>query len=547
MAKPGQVTNKSFAEQIEALTEEIRLSIESEVTGFKTSVKDTEERKQKAHKDFGYFFTTYFPHYATHEASIAQSELIEELQFVADSPDGESSVNAEPRGEGKSTIGSMAFVIWCVLTDRKKFPIIVMDTYEQAALQLAGIKVEFEENPRLRMDYGKACRPGRVWRENVILTPKNAKIQALGAGQKVRGRKHGKHRPDLFILDDLENDENVVSPEQRNKLERWVDRAVMQAGEPDGSSDVIYFGTVLHYDAVLNRKLNNPMWRSKRHQSIICWPDDTSLWDEWEELYRNEGQKLAKSFYLRNKKAMEKGAVVSWPAARPLYQLMFIRARDGHESFDAEHQNDPVSLGSRTFPTIVFWVNEISDWIYLGACDPSLGKTGKGRDPSAILVGGWDRLNGVLDVVEASIIKRVPSLIIADIIKYQKIYDCARWGFEVVQFQEYMRQQLIAESIKACAPVAASPITQSTDKNLRIEGIEPFVSNGNIRIHPRLKTLDSQMKHHPKADHDDGPDALEMLWRVATTMNSLSDGGIATTPRRGGVRYAGHADYSGNY
>ena len=39
--------------------------------------------------------------------------------------------------------------------------------------------------------------------------------------------------------------------------------------------------------------------------------------------------------------------------------------------------------------------------------------------------------------------------------------------------------------------------------------------NGLILLHSSQATLISQLRHFPKADHDDGPDALEMLWRNA--------------------------------
>ncbi|MGI0444843.1 hypothetical protein [Pseudomonas aeruginosa] len=51
-----------------------------------------------------------------------------------------------------------------------------------------------------------------------------------------------------MIGDDLENDENVRSPEQRDKLENWLekDRAVL--GSADDTMDVIVIiGTILHY------------------------------------------------------------------------------------------------------------------------------------------------------------------------------------------------------------------------------------------------------------------------------------------------------------
>ncbi|WP_207649701.1 hypothetical protein, partial [Desulfosporosinus metallidurans] len=43
-----------------------------------------------------------------------------------------------------------------------------------------------------------------------------------------------------------------------------------------------------------------------------------------------------------------------------------------------------------------------------------------------------------------------------------------------------------------------------------------YFAQGRIRLHPSQSTLVEQLRHFPKADHDDGPDALEMLWQAAT-------------------------------
>lgn len=66
---------------------------------------------------------------------------------------------------------------------------------------------------------------------SVILLSNGCKIEALGAGKKIRGRRHKQWRPDLILCDDLENDENVNTPEQRRKLRNWFYKAVSKAGD----------------------------------------------------------------------------------------------------------------------------------------------------------------------------------------------------------------------------------------------------------------------------------------------------------------------------
>lgn len=118
------------------------------------------------------------------------------------------------------------------------------------------------------MDFPAETGRGRVWNVGTILTAQNVKLQALGAGKRMRGLRHGPYRPDLVILDDLENDENVAKPEQRDKLQDWLQKTVLNLGAADGSMDVVYVGTILHYDSVLARTLDKPTWQTKRFRSI---------------------------------------------------------------------------------------------------------------------------------------------------------------------------------------------------------------------------------------------------------------------------------------
>ncbi|EFA27901.1 conserved hypothetical protein, partial [Haemophilus influenzae HK1212] len=82
-------------------------------------------------------------------------------------------------------------------------------------------------------------------------------------------------------------------------------------------------------------------------------------------------------------------------------------------------------------------------------------------------------------------------------------------------FQEFLKDELVKRSAQRGIPVPATATKPNTDKMLRIESLQPHMVNGLILLHSSQATLISQLRHFPKADHDDGPDALEMLWRNA--------------------------------
>lgn len=528
MAK--KLDRKAFRQQLAEYIASLRQTIETECLDFDVDPAACAERKRCTEdpaNGYDFFVSTYFPHYIRHASrSQLHNYLFERLPQIVASPEGENDAIAAPRGEAKSTLVSQLFTLWCIIRGIKHYPVIIMDSIDQAYPMLEAIKAELLYNPRLRHDFPDVCVQGRVWQMGTIVTANNIKVTVAGSGKKLRGLRHGPYRPDLVILDDIENDENVQSPEQRDKLDNWLKKTVLPLGEAGGKTDVVYIGTILHYDSVLSRTLSNPMWRTARFKAVIRWPDNMKLWETWEAYIRNEEPETAALFYAANEATMLAGAIVSW-AARPLLTLMKIRVRDGHGTFDSEYQNDPVSGEDAIFAgekVIKFWTEEVREWVFFGACDPSLGKFGNNRrDPSAILVGGFNPYTGILDVVVADIRRRVPDKIIADIIEYQRKYHCLAWSFESVQFQEFLRQVLVDVSAKAGVPVPAVPVIPSTDKILRIESLQPHVLNGLIRLHVSQSTLLDQLRHFPKADHDDGPDALHMLWTLAVSRSRRTE------------------------
>nr|DAP47052.1 MAG TPA: Large Terminase [Caudoviricetes sp.] len=519
---------KEFIKTLAAMAADLRRTIEAEVEGFDASPAAVAERRRKVFdpvSGYEYFVQNYFPHYvrSPHKSQLHEY-LFKTLPALLRNPNNTLEADAAPRGEAKSTMVTQLFSLWCIVTGQKHYIVIVMDSIDQAYPMLEAIKAELEFNPRLKTDFPEACGQGRVWQSGTAVTANDVKIQVAGSGKKLRGLRHGPYRPDLVVLDDIENDEAVRNPDMRDKLEGWLKKTVLHLGGVGQKFDVVYIGTILHYDSVLNRTLNNPMWHSARFKAMLKWPDNMALWDEWETILRNNGkagEAMAQAFYEANEAEMTAGAQTSW-AARGVLDLMKIRARDGHAAFDSELQNDPVSGEDAVFANILnncfYKPSDIPpDAVRFGALDPSLGKAGASRDPSAILVGAFDRKTGILYVEVAQIKKRLPDLIIEDVIALQAKHKCKVWAVETVQFQEFLKTELVKRSAARGIPVPARAVKPITDKLLRIESLQPHIANGLIKFDANHTALLDQLRHFPKAAHDDGPDALHMLWMLATS------------------------------
>lgn len=531
---------RDFQQKMEALGEELRQTIELECEAFPVDLAASKARRERAVVDYQFFCRTYFPHYVpTDHFSLFQKFIFKRFPEIIDGPTDGREVHEAPRGEAKSTYETQLGSLWCIcranyLADllplaskkaRKWMIVITMNTLEQACEMLEAIKAELDSNPRLSTDFPKAFGQGRIWQATTVVTANGIKIRTGGTGKKMRGMKNGPHRPDLVFLDDLENDENVRDKDQRDKVESFVLKAIVGLAGPAGGMDIFWPGTSLHYDAAINRVSRKPGWRRKVFKSIMQWPDRMDLWEKWEGIYtsastsdedgaQEAAERDALAFYRANKAMMDAGAVVSWPEVRPLYRLMCMRATD-HDAFNQEQQNEAGNDDTAPFKNIQFWVDRRNDWLFFGSIDPSLGKKNKKRDPSAILVGGMNRNTMTLDVVEADIARRVPDLIISRAIELQAEYRCLAWGVETVQFQEFMYTELIKRSALAGIAFPGIPMPEDVEKELRIISLQPHVGNAKIRLHRSQTVMIEQLKFWPEADHDDGPDALEKLWKIA--------------------------------
>ena len=106
------------------------------------------------------------------------------------------------------------------------------------------IRQELETNPRILAEYGHL--EGDTWTNRLIRTKDGFELKIGGRGCQVRG-----FRPQLFIGDDLEDDEEVESDEQMEKTKRWLDSAVLNTLD-EIECRGFFIGTVLHPNCALS-------------------------------------------------------------------------------------------------------------------------------------------------------------------------------------------------------------------------------------------------------------------------------------------------------
>jgi hypothetical protein len=255
-----------------------------------------------------HFMRTYLPHYFQDEFAHFHYELIELL----DRRPGQDEVVvpvavAAPREFAKTTITSFGYVLHQVYLKQRRFVIIGSDTEDLASDLTGYLYLEMLYNERLKADYGEMVRDG--WAVDDFVTLNDVRLKARGRGQRLRGLKYRQYRPDLVILDDLENDKGVRNPRLVKDLLEWIKNTVYPAIDAQGSLFII--GTILARGSALAKIVRGEeepfnYWHRRLYRAIT--PEGESL----------------------------------WPARHPLSKLMQQKALMGSLAFNREKMNDPL-------------------------------------------------------------------------------------------------------------------------------------------------------------------------------------------------------------
>lgn len=430
-----------------------------------------------------------------------------------------------PRGAAKSTLGSLAYPLRAAIEGREAYIWITSDTRRQAVMHLENIKSELEDNPRLCAAYPAATGRGQVWRAGAIRLRNGVAIEAYGTGQRIRGNRRRAARPTLVIGDDLQNDQHIASATQREASRRWFHGTLLKAGTK--RTNFLHLATALHRETLGIELTTTPGWRWRVFRAIERWPDNMSLWEAWESIYADQQQPdsaaQARAFYLAHRAEMDAGAELLWPEEEDLYTLMCMRAEGGRGAFEREKQSTPIQPELCEWPENYFdetlWFERWPDalWIKVLALDPSKGRDDRRGDYSAYVLLGIDS-RGTL-FVEADLARRPTPQMVADGVAIYARFRPDAFGVESNQFQELLAADFDEEFRRqGLATGAVWTIDNRVNKLVRIRRLGPYLAARRLKFKadsPATALLVHQLRDFPLADHDDGPDALEMAIRLA--------------------------------
>jgi predicted phage terminase large subunit-like protein len=466
----------------------------------------------------------YLPHYYQQPPSGMHRWLAERFDAITTERGTKLNVIG-PRGGAKSTIGTLTYVLRAAVEGWEPYIWIVSDTHNQARCHLENLKLELADNAALAADYPQATGKGSTWRSVAIRLRNGVTIESFGTGQRLRGRRIGANRPTLIVCDDLQNDDHMRSSLARETSQQWFEGTLLKAGT--SQSNIVNLATALHRDALALKIDRTPGWTSRVFQAIRRWPDNMSLWHDWERIYcdleQPDPQTVARTYYERNQAAMDAGAELLWPEVEDLYTLMRMRVEGGRTAFEREKQGSPLSPDACEWPADYFdehiW---FEDWpgdlrLKVVALDPSKGRDARRGDFSAFVLLGIDTTGHLY--VDADLARRPTPEMVASGVELCRTFRPDAFGVESNQFQELLADEF-AEEFRQQGLVDVHPwsIDNRVNKGVRIRRLGPYLASRRLRFKhdsPGSRLLVEQLQEFPAADHDDGPDALEMAIRLA--------------------------------
>jgi hypothetical protein len=384
------------------------------------------------------------------------------------------------RGAGKSTIAEEYICLAACFQKFRNF-IIVGESATRACERLAAIKHELDFNEWLLFLFGNMHGP--VWNEDKVVLSNGTVIQAFGRLQSLRGTKHDDARPDGCLIDDIEDEESVNTPEGRNKAELWLMRTLLPALAP--GAKVRMLANVLDPDCLAMRLKKAGGWLVREYP--------------WEYISKKDGRRRA-----------------TWPSRFSLAHIDHTRssfqALGRLNEYMQEFMVQAVDPSSRTFTSDMFKIiPRVRTWEPVFAMyDPARSIKATSAHTGKV-VFSW--IGQKLIVWEADGQHWMPDQILADIFQTAETYQPIKIGVEKEGLEEFLLQPIRTEMVRrnTIIPVVAMPAPAGKIQFIR--SLQPFFMSGQVEFVKELPILREQLLSFPTG-RIDVPNALAYALRM---------------------------------
>jgi hypothetical protein len=386
------------------------------------------------------------------------------------------------RDAAKSTVSEEGMVVGALYREFRNC-VIVGSSFARAKERLASIRNEFVVNRYINQLFGPM--EGPVWGDGRIVLANGVCITALGAGMSMRGTKYLDARPDFWMIDDLEDEESVKTPEARNAMMQWLYRTFLPAMAKDARGR--FLGNRLDQDAVIVRLSKDSAWRHYRFpimaQTLEGAPCEgrTGLWTPtWADKFSIPEIEAKQAEYTR---------------------LGLLHA------FNCEYMCEADDPGGRLFSAdqlktsaelVRSWEAVYAAWDPARTASRTSAMTGRA-------VFSWVRNR--LVVWEGSAHLWLPDEIVEDILDTDERFSPVELGVEATGLEEFILQPLRHAALQRRQLLPIRKLTPPRGKVEFIRGLQPFFKAGEVEFVNVSQEAVNQLTAFPTG-RKDFPNAL---------------------------------------
>lgn len=429
---------------------------------------------------------------------------------------------AAPRGHGKSTAVTYAYLLAEVLFRKSKYVLIVSDSFSQAGLFLGDVIKELRDNEDIHGLFGE-IEFVKQTEDDIICKFSDGytfRIQAKGSEQKLRGLKWLNRRPDLVICDDMESDEQVLNKERREKFRRWFYSALIPCLSATGKIRVV--GTILHMDSLLERLMPEQQLAaqgSKFLQNLVT--------DSLKQTASRPTPWLSVKYRAHTDDFKE----ILWPDRWSKESLIERKAQYSmqglSDSYSQEMLNIPLDDANSFFKKQDFHplkeLDRKKKLNYYIAADVAVSQK-QYSDYTVFAVAGMDD-EGRLQCVNIIRDRLDAKQIVETILALQRLYKPELFGIEAGVIQKSIGPFLNEAMMKSDTFVNLVLLKPSGDKLSRARSIQARMRAGAIKFDTSAEwyqTFEDELLRFPRDKHDDQVDAWAYIGLLLDQMQTAS-------------------------
>ena len=457
------------------------------------------------------FEKTFFPK----TARVAPALFHPEMNAALDGPN--RYLNIEVFRGGAKTTKFRMYAMKRICYGLSKTIVIVGKSLDHAVRTLGWIQTQIETNKLLTETF--RLRKGKTWQTDKFQIINEADgsaiwVAAVGISGSVRGINFDDFRPDLILVDDVIDEENATSAEQRLKTEKLVLGAIkhslISAVEAPLAKMVI-LQTPIHAEDISQLAKKDPLFKSLR---FGCWTHETENLpidqreSSWPALFPSETLRQERAAAI----ALNKLSIFSAEMECKLVTVENSKFREEWLQFHGEGEDEPTPAWNE------MWVEIVIDPVPPPS-EAQLARGLQGKDYEAITAVG--KKQGKFYLLETSFNRgHEPSWTISEFFRM-----CNKWRPKKVLVESVAYQRTLAWLLRKAMQSAGRYwlIEEFVDKrskyNKILDGITGPASERKLYVNKKDHgEFISQFVTYDKVQHDD------VIETVAIALTSLQRG-----------------------